>query len=139
MSDKSTTLEGLLARRPASEIVTTAASTASKAMEDDAIDTIGPCRFGRLPQMMLSFVKASGVVEVYAYSMLARIRADDPSRAFDIQYPTMRVTIEGENLLRLFDYVCLHRAIAICEWSRTEALAAGGSTPVVHNIEFNGN
>lgn len=135
MSDNSTpkTLDGLLTK----QTVRVSRLESGAPASDDTFDMLGPCRFGHRPQMMLSLLKCSGAVEVFPYSMLSRISAEDPAHGFQLHFGSSSVTIAGENMMRLFTYVCEQRAKTITESELHETLTEEPSTaPVVHKIEF---
>lgn len=92
-------------------------------------------RIGRRPQMMLAFRKCSGETLAVAYSLLTRIRSDDPDRGFAMTFGETEVKIEGEKLTQLFHYVCEHRALEIVEADRTIIMAAEVA-PVVSKIQL---
>lgn len=135
MSD-SHTLDEWLADRPQPKVRTTSTSSVLQPMDDD-LNSLGACRFANRPQMMLGFRTCSGVVEVCPYAMLARIRSENPDRNFELQFTAATISVSGVNLLRLFHYVCEHRAMEIAESQRSEVLEADDTQAViVDRIEF---
>ena len=137
MSPRQNSLEQLLANQPSPE--TRPYEVRAAAAEESELDTLGSCRFARRPQMMLAFRKSSGEFEVFAYSMLCRIRSEDPARSFELRFAATTVTVTGENMMRLFEYVCEHRMLRIVESDRVAAFANNSaSVPSVHRIEFLG-
>ena len=58
--------------------------------------------------------------------LLVRIQSDNPDRGFTLTFSDTKVTIEGENLLPLFDSLREHRAAEITEADRTELMQAEG-------------
>lgn len=87
-------------------------------------------RVGTRPQMMVCFRKCSGEVKVFAYSLLTKIRSDNPDRGFSMSFHETEVRLEGENLLPLFHYLREHRAVEIVEADRAEMLTAEGECVV---------
>lgn len=103
------------------------ARTETEATEQD-YSAFARGRVGRRPQMMLAFQKCTGEVEVFAYSTLRRIQSRDPDRGFAINFGDVELTIEGQNLMQLFHYVCEHRAVEIVEAERTVVMSAEGES-----------
>ena len=92
-------------------------------------------RVGRRPQMMVCFRKCNGEVEVFAYSMLSRVRSENPDDGFTLCFGNDEVTVRGTHLMRVFHYLCEHRAVEIIEADRAAILAMNGDA-VVEAIEF---
>ena len=140
MPSDQTTIEGILARRPASEVTTSGTPVAAEetaSPRDDRISMLGRCRFAQRPQMMLAFRTCSDAVEVYPYAMLARIRSENPNRDFELQFTAATIKVSGANLLRLLHYVIEHRVLEIAESSRTDVLESDETQAViVDRIEF---
>lgn len=81
-------------------------------------------RVGTRPQMMICFRKCSSEVTVFAYSLLTRIHSDNPDRGFSMTFGDNKVTLEGENISPLFDYIRQHRAVEIVEADRTVVMTS---------------
>ena len=100
---------------------------------DDAgeeIDEVGRCRIARRPQMMVSFRKCNGVVDVLPYSMLSRIRSDDTHQLLRLSFPVGEIVIEGDQLTPLFHYLCEHRVLEVVESDRAEAMRTSSDIKV---------
>jgi hypothetical protein len=87
-------------------------------------------RVGTRPQMMICFKRCSGEVIVFAYSLLTRIRSENPDRGFTLTFSETEVRVEGEHLLALFHYLREHRAAEIVEADRSVVLQAEGECVV---------
>jgi hypothetical protein len=80
--------------------------------------------------MMICLRKCSGEVIVFAYSLLTRIRSENPDRGFMLTFGETEVRIEGEHLLALFHYLREHRAAEIVEADRSVVMQAEGECVV---------
>lgn len=87
-------------------------------------------RVGTRPQMMICFRKCSGEVTVFAYSLLTRIHSENSDRGFTMTFGDTKVTLEGENLVQLFDYIRQHRAVEVVEAERTVVMSSEGECVV---------
>jgi len=87
-------------------------------------------RVGPRPQMMLCFRKCTGEVIVFAYSLLTRIQSENTNRGFTMTFGDTKVTLEGENLVQLFDYIRQHRAVEVVEAERTVVMSSEGECVV---------
>ena len=102
-------------------------SHASNVVESDNTDPATnddytPFALGRVssrPQMMLVLKKCTGEVTAYAYSLLTKVHAIDPSKGFTLTFGDAKIQIDGNNLSQLFSYVCQHRAVEIIEADRS--------------------
>lgn len=101
--------------------VTTGANSSDS--DDDVVEE-NRCRISRRPQMMLGFRTCNGEIDVLPYSMLTRIRSEDSSRTMRLSFSHGDVMIEGEQLTRLFHYLCEHRVLEIAESDRTDCLSS---------------
>lgn len=101
-------------------------TTGTRQTSDDESEVIeeSRCRVSRRAQMMLGFRKCNGEIEVLPYSMLTRIRSEDTSLRMQLTFTHGEVIIEGEQLTRLFHYLCEHRVLEIAESDRTDCLAS---------------
>lgn len=93
-------------------------------------------RVGRKPQMMIRFRKASGQTKVYAYSMLTEIDSENPDEAFTLTFGMSKVEIHGQNLQRLFDYVCEHRAQEVSEPDRADQFSIATVKMIVNHLNW---
>lgn len=94
---------------------------------------IGRCRIGRHSQMMLAIRLCSGEVEVFPYATLSRIRSSDTDSELRLSFCIGDVIIEGQNLTRLYHYLCEHRVQELCQSNRTECMTSNDE-PCVHSI-----
>lgn len=115
---------------PRAHVATVSKVTSANASDTDEDLTEGRCRISRKPQMMLGFRKCNGEIDVLPYSMLARIRSEETSRAMTLTFPRGDVKIEGEHLTSLFHYLCEHRVLEIAESDRTECLSSQNEVTV---------
>ena len=127
MSFKSDTISDLL-QQPRGRLTPLARGDARRSDEDsvsaDEYTAFARGRVGTRPQMMICFRKCSGEVNVFAYSLLTKIRSDNPDRGFAMSFNDTEVRLEGENMLMLFNYIREHRAVEIVEADRTVLMTA---------------
>lgn len=93
-------------------------------------------RVGRNPQMMIRFRKASGQTKVYAYSMLTEIDSENPDESFTLIFGVSKVVVHGQNLQRLFDYVCEHRVLEVVEADRASQMRLTHEPSIVTEIHM---
>ena len=89
--------------------------------------------------MMIRFRMCSGEFIALPYPMLKQARSDDADRSFELRFAggdIHSVTVEGQNLWRLFDYVCHQRVIEISESDRTVAMNAADGDWVVTKLSY---
>lgn len=132
MSTKADTISDLL--QPRGRLAQLARGDGRRS-DDDAIPNdeyaaFARGRVGTRPQMMICFRKCSGEVNVFAYSLLTRIRSENPDRGFTLTFSETEVRIEGEHLMALFHYLREHRAAEIVEADRTIVIKAEGECVV---------
>ena len=132
MATKTDTINDLL--EPRGRLAQLARPDARRSDEDstptDEYTAFARGRIGTRPQMMICFRKCSGEVTVFAYSLLTKIRSENPDREFILTFNDTEVRLEGENLLPLFHYLREHRAAEITEADRTELMQADGECVV---------
>lgn len=126
MSDDARSITDLLQLRPKFAEIAKPASADSDDTSEDEYVAFARGRIGRRPQMMITFVKCSGEVEVLAYSRLTRIRSENPDRGFTLTFGEAEVCIEGEQLTPLFHYVREHRAVEVVEADRSVIMESEG-------------
>ncbi|TWT35221.1 hypothetical protein KOR34_01090 [Posidoniimonas corsicana] len=125
MPDSRTSIESLLASNgePRQEAAATA-PTGDHSDVDYRAFSYG--RIGRRAQMMVAFVKGSGQTEAYPYSMLSRLAAENPERGCRLWFGPVVVTVEGEGLEKLCQYLREHRVLEVNEASHEQRFAAAG-------------
>jgi hypothetical protein len=92
-------------------------------------------RLGNRAQLSVIFRFANGRALGLSYLHLFSVQSDDPSRGCTVQFsPATVIQIQGQNLERLFESLCCHRAAEIVEVPRHATLLAG-SGPIVESIQ----
>ena len=128
MATKTDTINDLL--EPRSRLAQLTRADARRTDDDttptDEYTAFACGRVGTRPQMMICFRKCSGEVTGFAYSLLTKIRSENPDRGFTLTFNDTEVRLEGENLLPLFHYLREHRAVEIVEADRTVLMQAEG-------------
>lgn len=133
MNSKADTISDLL--QPRGRLAQLARGDARRTDEEttnatDEYTAFARGRVGTRPQMMICFRKCTGEVTVFAYSLLTRIHSENSDRGFTMTFGDTNVTLEGENLVQLFDYIRQHRAVEVVEAERTVVMTAEGECVV---------
>lgn len=102
--------------------------------EESEYEAFASGRVGNKPQLTLLFRKASGEVFGFPYASFTEIRSENADLGFTVEFSGVEVEVQGQNLSKLFRYVCFHRAAEIVEAARSEQFTLDPKLPVVLKI-----
>jgi hypothetical protein len=108
--------------------------TRPPAKDNDEYRAFSFGRIGIRPQLTLLFTKASGEVEGFPYADFRGIWTRDRNAGFTMTFGNRIITVEGQNLKQLFEYICNHRAAEVVLCDPHSAMALEENATVVWAI-----
>ncbi len=83
---------------------------------------------------MLDLVRADGYHLAISYIDIKEIDSSNPDNGFTLYTPRRKISIEGTNLRKCYDYLRQNRVAELRQADRPTAMAAGHDEAVIHQL-----